>query len=112
MKSIFKWLVYAAVLLLIGRFVPGIEITGLYAALVTVVLLALVNTVIKPLIVVLTLPVNVLTLGLFTFVINALMFWFVATIVGGFSVGGFVPAFIGAFIMTLVAWMVNMFLKK
>lgn len=107
MTLLLRWLINALVLLGIAYYVPGIRVAGFYAALIAALILGLVNAVIKPLIVFLTLPVNILTLGLFTFVINAFLFWFVATVVKGFEVTGFWPAFWGALIMSVVSWLLG-----
>lgn len=87
--------------------VPGIRVSNFYAALIAALVLALVNLLIRPLILLLTLPFNVLTLGLFTLVINALLFWFTSTMVKGFVVDGFWPAFWGAFAMWIVNWILG-----
>ena len=112
MKLLLRWAVNAGALLLIGYYVQGIAITGWYAAFVVIFVLGLVNAIIRPVLIFLTLPVTLLSLGLFTFVINALLFWFVSTLVKGFDVAGFVAAFIGAFLLTLVSWVVGSVLKK
>ena len=102
----------AAALLLIALYVPGIEISGWYTAFITILVLGLVNAVIRPVLFVLTLPINILTLGLFTFVINALLFWFVSSFIDGFVVSGFWPAPIGAFLLTVVSWLAGSLLKR
>lgn len=112
MKLILRWLINAGALLLLASYLLGITVSGWYAALITALILGLVNALIKPVFIILTLPVNILTLGLFTFVINALLFWFVASVVKGFNVAGFWPAFWGALIMSLVSWLVSSLLKK
>lgn len=103
MDIIIRWLLNAITLLAIAYYVPGIFVSGFYAALITALVLGLVNAIIRPVVIFLTLPVNILTLGLFTLVVNALMFWFVATIVKGFTVAGFWPAFWGALILSVVS---------
>lgn len=112
MKLLLRWLINAAALMLIANFVSGIHVSGFYAALIAALIFGLINALIRPLALLLTLPVNILTLGLFTLVINAFMFWLASTIVKGFSVTGFWPAFWGALIMWLVAWFTNMLLSK
>lgn len=112
MKLIFRWLLSACALLLIAYYVPGIIIVSFYSAFIAALVLGLINALIRPLAILLTLPVNILTLGLFTLVINALMFWFASTIVKGFEVAGFWPAFWGAFIMWIVSWFVNSLFKR
>ncbi len=104
MKLLIRLLINALAILLIAYLVPGVAVSGFYTALIVAVVLGLLNLVIKPLILLLTLPITIITLGLFTFVINALLFWFVGTVVKGFSVEGFIPAFIGALILTVVGW--------
>src|SRR5712691_8253878 len=84
--------------------VPSVQVDSFYTALIAALLLGFVNTLIRPLIVLLTLPATVLTLGLFIFVINGLLFWFVASFVKGFSVAGFWSAFFGAIVYALISW--------
>jgi putative membrane protein len=98
------WLINALALLALPYVVPGVQVESFYTALVAALILGFVNTLIRPLLVVLTLPATVLTLGLFVFVINGLLFWFVASFVKGFSVGGFWSAFFGAIVYALISW--------
>lgn len=107
-----RWLASAATLMGIAYYLPGVKVEGFYAALIAALVLGLLNAVIKPIIVFLTLPVNILTLGFFTFVINAFIFWFAGTVVKGFAVAGFWPAFWGALVMTIVGFIVNTLLKS
>ena len=102
----------AGVLLLISNVVEGISLGGWYSAIITVLVLGIVNALIRPLILILTLPVNILTLGLFTFVINALMFWFASSIVKGFAVAGFWPAFWGALLFSVMSWFISTLITK
>lgn len=102
-KLIGRLLISVLALLLVARFVPGISVDGLYTAVVVAVLLGLLNLIVKPILVVLTLPVTILTLGLFIFVINAGIFWFVSTFVEGFTVSGFLPALVGAAIVSVLS---------
>lgn len=112
MKLLVRWLLNAITLIAIAYYLPGVEVAGFYAALITALILGLVNAIIRPVLLLLTLPINLLTLGLFTFVINGLMFWFVASIVEGFDVADFHAAFLGALILTLVSWLLGWALKK
>ncbi len=98
------WLVNALALLALPYVVPSVRVESFYSALIAALLLGFVNTLIRPVLVLLTLPVTVLTLGLFIFVINALLFWFVASFVKGFSVAGFWSAFFGAIAYSLISW--------
>ncbi len=111
MKLILRWFISAAALMLIAYYIPGIVVNNFYAALVAALILGLINALIRPFLILLTLPINILTLGLFTLVINALMFWLAASIVKGFSVAGFWPAFWGALTMWLISWVVNSLFK-
>lgn len=99
---IIRWLLNALALLGAAYLIPGIMVDGLYIALIVAVLLGIVNTVLRPILFILTLPITILTLGLFTFVINALLFWFVASFVDGFTVAGFIPALLGSLFMSIV----------
>lgn len=107
MKLLLRWFIYAAALLLMTRYVPGIAIASFYSALVVALVLGLLNALVRPILIFLTLPISLLTLGLFTFVINALLFWFASSVVKGFDVAGFAPAFWGALIMWTTAWLTN-----
>ena len=97
-----RWIINAAALLLVAYVYPGVQVEGLGRALIAALVLGLVNAVIRPILVILTLPVTVVTLGLFLFVINALMFWLVAEIVRGFTVTGFGAALIGSILYSLI----------
>ena len=98
------WLINALALLALPYLVPSVQVDSIYTALVAAALLGLVNTLIRPLIVLLTLPVTVLTLGLFIFVINGLLFWFVGSFIEGFHVAGFWPAVGGAILYSIISW--------
>jgi len=110
LKIITKLLITALALLLVSYYIPGIEVTGVYSAVIAAFLLGLANLFIRPILFILTLPITLLTLGIFSFVINAILFWFVASFVDGFVVAGFVPAFIGAFIVSMISGLGNKFL--
>lgn len=112
MFFILRLIINALIILGLAYYLPGIEIGSFYTALLVAVILGLVNSIIRPILILLTLPVNILTLGLFTLVINALLFWFVSTVVKGFEVDGFWPAFWGALMLWLVSWLTNSFIKS
>lgn len=97
-----RFLLVALTLLALSHWMPGIVVDGLYTALIVALLLGLANLTLKPILTILTLPVQLLTLGLFSFVVNAGIFWFVASFVDGFSVSGFLPALIGSVIIAIV----------
>ena len=102
MRLAIKLLINALVLLILAYQLPGISVDNYYSAIIAAFVLALVNTLIRPIILFFTLPFNILTLGLFTLVVNGFLFWFVGTVVKGFTVSGFMPAFWGALIMAVV----------
>jgi len=112
MKLIAKWLLSAAALLAVAYLYSGVEIKGLSAALIAALVMGLLNAVVRPILVILTLPVTVVTLGLFLFVINALMFWFAAGLLGGFNVTGFGAALIGSLIYSLLAIVIDSALQR
>jgi putative membrane protein len=109
MRLLLTWIINAGTLVLLPYVMPGITVDGFVTALITALVLGLVNTVLRPLLVLLTLPVTVLTLGVFVLVINALLFWMVSSWLEGFQVAGFWAAFWGALaysiISTAVSWL-------
>jgi putative membrane protein len=107
MKLIVRWLLLAAALLLVAHLSPGVTVNSFGAALVAALVLGLLNTLVRPLLVLLTLPVTVLTLGLFLFVINALMFWSAAGLLDGFHVDGFGAALIGSLIYSVASTIID-----
>jgi putative membrane protein len=102
LSLLLRWLVNAAALLLVAYLYPGVHVESFFAAMVAALVLGLVNALLRPLLVILTFPVTLLTLGLFLFVINALMFWLVAELVQGFLVTGFFAALIGSILYSLI----------
>ena len=104
---IVKILLNAAALLVTANLIDGIYIDGYGSVLIAAIVLGIVNAIIRPILTLLTLPLHVLTLGLFTFVINALMLKTVAVVVSGFDVGGFWPAFVGAIVLSVVSTVLN-----
>ncbi|MEW5948951.1 MAG: phage holin family protein [Thermodesulfobacteriota bacterium] len=113
MKGILiRWIINAGALFLAARVVEGIEITGFLPALAGALILGILNTFIRPVVLILTLPLNILTLGLLTFIINGLMLKIVASILKGFEVQGFGPAVWGALIISTVSWIMNIFVNS
>ena len=108
MKLIIRWVVNAITLFGATQIIAGFHVSSFYAALVAALVLGLLNAIIRPILLVLTLPVTVVTLGLFTFVINGMLVWFMATFVKGVSVEGFLPAVaVGILtwaVSTLMSW--------
>jgi putative membrane protein len=102
-----RWILSALALLAVAYIYPGVRVESFFAAAIAALALGLVNAVIRPILVLLTLPVTIVTLGLFLFVINALLFWLVAEIVKGFSVQGFFAALVGSLLYSLITLAVN-----
>jgi putative membrane protein len=102
-----RWLLNTFILILVSLLAPGVSFDTFWSALATSVILGLINAVIRPIMIVLTLPINILTLGLFTLVINALMFWLASAIVKGFTVTDFWSAFFAALIYWLIIMVIN-----
>ena len=105
MRLLLVWLINAAALLALPYLMSSITVDSIPAALIAALLLGLINTFIRPLLVLLTLPATLLTLGLFIFVINGLLFWFVGSFVPGFVVGGFWSGVFGAIVYSIVSWL-------
>lgn len=104
MVLLLKWLALSLAIMFVGWVVPGITISSFVTALVASVVIALVNLVIRPVLVFLTLPINILTLGLFILIINALLFMFVAYLIPGVEVDGFWSAFLGALLLSILSF--------
>lgn len=107
MKIIVRWLLLAGALLLVAHLYPGVQVASFTTALIAALVLGLLNTLVRPLLVLLTLPITLLTLGLFLFVVNALMFWAAASLMSGFNVGGFWAALIGSLLYSLCAMLID-----
>jgi putative membrane protein len=112
MKIIVRWLLLAAALLLIAHLYPGVVIASFGSAMIAALVLGLLNTLLRPILVLLTLPVTVLTLGLFLFVINALMFYFAAALLSGFHVTGFGAALIGSLIYSVCGIVIDAAIER
>lgn len=103
MKFIAHLILTALALLLVAEIVPGIEVSNIYIALLAALVLGFLNAFVKPVLVLFTLPITILTLGLFMFVINALLFIFAAAFIDGFTVTGFFPALLGSVIVSVLS---------
>ncbi|MHB1116821.1 phage holin family protein [Sideroxydans sp.] len=104
LRLLLIWSLNSLALIAVASFVPGIHVDGFMAAFVAALVLGLVNTLIRPIFLVLTLPVTVLSLGLFILVINGLMFWFAGSILRGFVVDSFWHAVLGALLFSIFSW--------
>jgi putative membrane protein len=112
MKMIVRWMLLAAALLLVAHLYPGVAVRSFGSALLAAFVIGLLNTLLRPVLVVLTLPVTLLTLGLFLFVINALMFYFAAQMLDGFAVTGFAAALIGSLIYTVCGMVIDVAMER
>jgi len=112
MKIIVRWLLLAAALLLVANLYSGVSVDSFGSALIAAFVLGLFNTLVRPLLVLLTLPVTLLTLGLFLFVINALMFWAAASVLDGFHVSTFTAALIGSLLYSLCGMVIDVAVER
>jgi putative membrane protein len=110
MHFLMRWGINTVSLVLTGYIVPGIHIDSFGAALVAALLLGLVNAFIKPVLILLTLPLNILTLGLLTFIINGMLLSFVAWAIPGFIIEGFLWAIMGALILSIISTLLSVFI--
>ena len=105
-----RWSINLLALVIAGSVIPGIRIQSIQMGMIAAAILGVVNAVIRPLVLILTLPINLLTLGLFTLVINAAMLKLVADVVPGFVIESFRAAFFGALLISLISWVLNIFI--
>jgi putative membrane protein len=112
MNLLLLWLINAVALLGVAYLMPSIEVSSFWSALIAALVLGLVNALIRPVLILLTFPVTIVTLGLFILVINGLMFWFVGSILRGFVVQDFTHAFFGALLYSIISWLLSWLLMK
>jgi putative membrane protein len=112
MRLLLVWLINAVALLALPYLMSSITVDSISAALVAALLLGLANTFVRPLLILLTLPATLLTLGLFIFVLNGLLFWFVGSFVQGFHVAGFWSAVLGAILYSIISWALSALLLQ
>ncbi|MBI4599142.1 phage holin family protein [Candidatus Uhrbacteria bacterium] len=112
MTLILRWVLNALALLIAANLIPGFEVASFYAALIAALVLGFMNALVRPLILLLTLPVTVLTLGLFVFVVNALMLWLVSTIVKGVTLDGFGAALLTSLFLWAFGMVTNWFVRQ
>jgi len=111
-RLLLVWLINALALIAVAYLMPSISVSSFGAALIAALVLGLVNAVVRPVLVLLTLPVTILTLGLFIFVLNGLLFWMVGTWLEGFEVAGFWSGVFGAILFSLVSWALSALVLK
>jgi putative membrane protein len=109
-KLIIKWIVIAVAFILVSQLVPGIVVVSFTDALIAALVFSVINMFIKPILKILAFPINMLTMGLFGFIINAFLFWLVAYLVPGVSVTTIAAAMIGSFVLSVILWIAGMFL--
>jgi putative membrane protein len=107
MIFLIHWLITTVAVLIAAYLLPGVHVKGFFAALVTALVLGLINTFIRPILLILTLPINILTLGLFTFIINALLIMLTSAVVPGFDVRSFWWALLFSLVLSLIKWALN-----
>ena len=106
-----RWLILAVAIMVAAYLFKGIHISGFGTALFAAMALGILNALFRPILLVLTLPINILTLGLFTFVINAVLLLMTSGLIGGLVVEGFGSALLGSFIISLVSWLLSSFVN-
>jgi putative membrane protein len=111
-RFLLAWLVNTLALIAVAYLMPSITVSSFGAALIAALVLGLVNAVVRPVLVLLTLPVTILTLGLFIFVLNGLLFWMVASWLEGFHVAGFWSGVFGAILFSLVSWLLSALVQR
>jgi putative membrane protein len=109
---VLRWLILTSAILVAAYLIEGIEVRGFGTALFAAALLGILNAFFRPVLIILTLPINILTLGLFTFVINALLLMMASGVIGGFEVHGFWAAFFGSLVISLVSWLLSSFINE
>ncbi|MBP6019452.1 MAG: phage holin family protein [Burkholderiaceae bacterium] len=107
MSLLLVWILNAVSLLIVAYLLPGIAVASFGSALIAALVLGLLNTLVKPLLILLTLPITIVTLGLFLLVLNALLFWLAGSILKGFTVNGFWWAALGALVYSLVSGLLS-----
>ena len=107
LKLLISWLIVTGAILLAAYLIPGVRVRSIGSAAVAAAILGVVNLILKPIAVVLTFPITVITLGLFIFVVNALLFWLVAAVAPGVEVKNFWSALLGALIVSIVSYITN-----
>ncbi|MCG6877670.1 MAG: phage holin family protein [Deltaproteobacteria bacterium] len=111
MGLLVRWLVLTAAIMVASYLIRGIEVTGFFSALFAAAILGVLNVFFRPILLILTLPINILTLGFFTFIINAVLLKMASGVISGFVVHGFWSAVFGGFIISVVSWLLNSFIN-
>ena len=112
MRILLVWILNALALIAVAYLMPSISVSSFWTALVAALVLGLINAFVRPVLIILTLPVTVLTLGIFILVLNGLLFWLVGSFVEGFAVQGFWAGFFGAILFSIVSWVLSALVLK
>ena len=112
MRLLLIWICNALALLAVAYLLPGVRVDGIESALIAALLLGLINTLLRPLLILFTLPATVLTLGLFIFIINGLLFWFAGSVLRGFEVSGFWVGVMGALLYSILSSLFSLLIPK
>ncbi|MBT3259815.1 MAG: phage holin family protein [Deltaproteobacteria bacterium] len=111
MGLLVRWLILTAAIMVASYLIQGIEVNGFFSALFAAAILGVLNVFFRPILLILTLPINILTLGFFTFIINAILLKMASGVISGFVVHGFWSAVFGGFIISVVSWLLNSFIN-
>jgi len=109
---LFKWLILTSSIMITSYLIDGIQVADISSAFLAAAVLGILNLFLRPIAIILTLPVNILSLGLFTFAINALMLIITSATISGFEVKGFWAAVIGSFVISIISWVINTLTRK
>lgn len=113
MKGIFiRWLILTAAIMVASYVLDGIQVKGFFTALFAAAILGILNAFFRPILIILTLPINILSLGLFTFIINAMLLKMASGVISGFEVYGFWSAVFGSLLISLVSWALSSFINE
>lgn len=112
MKIILRLVINALVLMLLAYLIPGISVSSFWIALLAALVLGILNALVRPLLIILTLPINILTIGLFTFIINTFLLWLTSAMIGGFEIVSFTSALLGAVLFWLVTIFTNWLIEE
>ncbi len=107
MKLIIKFFIIVLSIMSLSHIIPGIAVAGFYPAIIVAIVLGVLNFTVKPIVTIITLPVNIITLGLFGLIVNGLILWFIGSFIQGFTVATFMAAFLGALVVSFVNWVVS-----
>ncbi len=111
MGLLLRWLILTVAIIIASYLLEGINISGFFSAFFAAAILGILNALFRPILILLTLPINILSLGLFTFIINALMLKMVSGVIPGFEVHGFWTAILGSLIISVISWLLNSFIS-